>query len=99
MSQLGPLMHGADMVIFGNTMTMRLELNRHLDGICTEHGDNPGALNAAALMGLRKPVLAWTYNKTLSQSDPDSFFQRHLHLGAYPIAPYPFNHQIGKASC
>jgi hypothetical protein len=92
MSELGPMMHGADKVIFGNTMTMRLELNRQLDGIYTEHGDNPGALNAAALMGLRKPVLAWTYNKTLTQPDPDSFFQRHLHLGAYPTAPYPFNH-------
>jgi hypothetical protein len=89
--QLGPLMHGADKVIFGNTMTMRLELNRHLDGIYTEHGDNPGAFNAAALMGIRKPVLAWTYNETLNQPDPDSFFQRHLYLGVYPTAPYPFN--------
>jgi hypothetical protein len=62
------------------------------DGIYTEHGDNPGALTAAALMGMRKPVLAWTYKKTLNQPDPDSFFQRHLHLGVYPTAPYPFNH-------
>ncbi|HXP60140.1 MAG TPA: hypothetical protein VN829_06585, partial [Dongiaceae bacterium] len=92
MAELGPLMHGADKVIFANTMTMRLELNRELDGIYTEHGDNPGALNAAALMGLRKPVLAWTYNATLNQPDPDSFFQRHLHLGVFPTAPYPFNH-------
>jgi len=92
MAELGPLMRRADKVIFGNTMTMRVELNRHLDGIYTEHGDNPGALNAATLMGIRKPVLAWTYNKTLTEPDPDSFFQRHLHLGAYPTAPYPFNH-------
>jgi hypothetical protein len=92
MAELGPLVHRADKVIFANTMTMRLELNRHLDGIYTEHGDNPGALNAAALMGMRKPVLAWTYNETLNQPDPDSFFQRHLHLGVYPTAPYPFNH-------
>ncbi len=92
MAELGPLMHSADKVIFANTMTMRLELNRELDGIYTEHGDNPGALNAAALMGLRKPVLAWTYNETLNQPDPDSFFQRHMHLGVFPTAPYPFNH-------
>jgi len=92
MDQLGPLMHQADKVIFGNTMTMRLELNRHLDGIYTEHGDNPGALNAAALMGVRKPVLGWTLDQTLQQPDPDSFFQRHLYLGVYPTAPYPGNH-------
>ena len=89
--QLGPLMHEADKVIFANTMTMRLELCRQLDGIYTEHGDNPGAFNAAALMGIRKPVLAWTYRETLDQPDPDSFFQRHLYLGVYPTAPYPFN--------
>ncbi len=89
--RLGPLMHKADKVIFANTMTMRLELNRQLDGIYTEHGNTPGALNAAALMGIRKPVLAWTNNETLDQPDPDSFMQRHLHLGVFPTAPYPFN--------
>jgi hypothetical protein len=92
MDELGPLMHGADKVIFANTMTMRLELDRHLDGIYTEHGDNGGALNAAALMGVGKPVLAWTLNQTLHQPDPDAFFQRHLYLGVYPTAPYPLNH-------
>jgi hypothetical protein len=47
-------------------------------------------------LGLRKPVLAWSYNETLRQPDPDSFFQRHLLLGAYPTAPYPWNnHCIG----
>jgi hypothetical protein len=42
-------------------------------------------------MGLRKPVLAWSYNETLHQPDPDSFFQRHLLLGAFPTVPYPWN--------
>jgi len=42
-------------------------------------------------MGIRKPVLAWTYLETLHQPDPDSFVQRHLYLGVYPTAPYPFN--------
>ncbi len=89
--KLGPLMHKADKVIFANTMTMRLELCRQLDGIYAEHGNTPSALNATALMGIRKPVLAWTYNETLDQPDQDSFMQRHLHLGVFPTAPYPFN--------
>ncbi len=42
-------------------------------------------------MGIRKPVLAWTVNETLGEPDPDSFMQRHLHLGVFPTAPYPFN--------
>ena len=92
MDELGPLMHSADKVIFANTMTMRLELTRQLDGIYNEFGNNPGALNASALMGIRKPVLGWTTNETLHQPDPDTFFQRHLYLGVYPTAPYPFNH-------
>jgi hypothetical protein len=90
--ELGPLMHAADKVIFANTMTMRLELNRHLDGIYTEFGNNGGALNAVALMGVGKPVLGWTLNETLGQPNPDAFFQRHLYLGVFPTAPYPFNH-------
>jgi hypothetical protein len=66
-------------------------LCRQLDGIYTEHGDNPGAFNAAALMGIHKPVLSWTCRETIDRSDPDTFFQRHLYLGVYPTAPYPFN--------
>jgi len=91
MSQLGPLMHHADKVIFSNMMTMRLELCRELDGIYTEFGNNGNALNTSALLGIRKPVVAWTYNQTLREPDPDSFMQRHLHLGVFPTAPYPYN--------
>jgi hypothetical protein len=91
MAKLGPQLHGADKVIFSNMMTMRLELCRELDGIYTEFGNNGNALNASALLGLRKPVVAWTYNETLRQPDPDAFMHRHLHLGAFPTAPYPNN--------
>jgi hypothetical protein len=91
MARLGPLMHKADKVIFSNLMTMRLELGKELDGIYTEFGNNGNALNASAMLGTRKPVVAWTYNETLGQPDPDSFMQRHLHLGVFPTAPYPYN--------
>ena len=91
MAKLGPQLHAADKVIFSNMMTMRLELCRELDGIYTEFGNNGNALNASTLLGLRKPVVAWTYNETLRQPDPDAFMQRHLHLGAFPTAPYPNN--------
>lgn len=91
MAKMGPLLHRADKVIFSNLMIMRLELGRELDGIYTEFGNNGNALNASALLGLRKPVVAWTYNETLRQPGPDAFMQRHLHLGVFPTAPYPYN--------
>ena len=91
MAKMGPLLHQADKVIFANLMTMRLELGRELDGIYTEFGDNGNALNASALLGTRKPVVAWTYNGTLRSPNPDAFMQRHLHLGCFPTAPYPYN--------
>jgi hypothetical protein len=91
MSKMGPQMHQADKVIFSNMMTMRLELCKELDGIYTEFANNGNALNGSALLGLKKPVVAWTYNETLKQPGPDAFMQRHLHLGAFPTAPYPNN--------
>jgi len=91
MSRLGPQMHQADKLIYSNLMTMRLELCRELDGIYTEFGNNGNALNASALLGLRKPVVCWTYNESLNEPDPDAFMQRHLHMGCFPTAPYPWN--------
>jgi hypothetical protein len=91
LSLLGPKMHHADKVIFVNPLYSRLDLLRQVDGIYTEYGQMGASLNACAWMGLRKPVLAWSYNETLHQPDPDSFFQRHLLLGVYPTAPYPWN--------
>jgi hypothetical protein len=91
LDRLGPKMHRADKVIFVNPIYSRLDLLRQVDGIYTEFGQDGRSFNACALMGLRKPVLAWSYNETLHQPDPDSFFQRHLLLGVYPTAPYPWN--------
>jgi hypothetical protein len=91
MEQLGPLMQQAGKVIFVNPINSKLDWLRHVDGLYTEFGQSGASLNASALMGLRKPVLAWTSNETLNQPDPDSFMQRHLYLGIYPTAPYPWN--------
>lgn len=91
MSELGPLMHKADKVILSNLMAMRIELCSQLDGIYTEFGQNANALNASALMGIRKPVVAWTVNETLQDPNPDAFMQRNLYLGVFPTAPYPTN--------
>jgi hypothetical protein len=91
LSKLGPKMHSAGKVIFASPLYARLDLFRQIDGIYDEFGYDGRAVNGSALMGMRKPVLTWTYNESVFRPDPDSFFQQHLLLGAYPTAPYPWN--------
>jgi hypothetical protein len=90
-SKLGPLMHKANKVIFASPLFARLDVYREIDGIYDEFGYDGRGLNSRALMGLNKPVLVWSYNESLFRPDPDTFFQRHLLMGAYPTAPYPWN--------
>ena len=42
-------------------------------------------------MGVRRPVLGWTSEEKNLRPDPDAFFQRYLHLGVFPMAPFPAN--------
>ena len=95
LSKLGPLLHGAGKVIFYNPcMCYRLDLMRDVDGFFgetwpTAHGYT--CLNGTGLMALRKPGIVWTDNSSTLHPDPDAYFQRHLHMGVFPMAPYPKN--------
>ncbi len=89
--QAGPKMRAAGKVIFASTIFSRFDVYRQIDGFYDEFGYDGRGLNSTALMGMRKPVMVWTYNESLFRPDPDSFFQRHLLMGAYPTAPYPWN--------
>ena len=46
-------------------------------------------LNLTALLALRKPAIGWTRDLNTLRPDPDALFQRHLHLGVFPSAPFP----------
>ena len=91
MSKIGPIMHNAGKAIYGNTTICRLDVMREVDGIFDEDGFFGFNLNQDAFVGVRKPVIAWTSDKTQLQPNPDEFFQRHLFLGAFPMVPYPEN--------
>ncbi len=91
MDELGPIMHRAGKVIFGNDMDRRLELMREVDGFYDEHGDFPFNLNTSAFLALRKPLVCWTRDDESLKPDPDAYLQRHLYLGAFPTVPYPGN--------
>ena len=93
LGKLGPLMHHAGKVIFVNCDLFghRLDYMREVDGFYDEYGDNAYDLNGSSLLALRKPAMMWTHTAGRIKPDPDSYFQRHLHMGAYPTAPFPGN--------
>ena len=84
-------MHDAGKVIFGNPMYARLDLMRQLDGFYDEHGQHPNSINTCSILAVHKPYIAWTWELPEIQKDPDAYFQRHLHLGAFLTAPVPGN--------
>jgi hypothetical protein len=91
MDRIGPLMHAAGKVIYGNPHYARLDLMKHLDGIYDEAGMQGVSLNMCALLGIHKPVMEWTWDLDEKNKGPDAFFQRHLYMGAFLTAPVPGN--------
>ena len=95
MAKLGPLMHGARKVIFYNPcISYRVDLMRDVDGFFgegwpTHHGYT--CVNGTGFLALQKPGIVWTYDGSSFGGDPDAYFQRHLHMGVYPMVPYMKN--------
>jgi len=91
LDRLGPIMHGSGKVIYVNNHDKRIDLLRQTDGFFDEFTYAGSPLNLTALMGVRRPVLGWTSEEKNLRPDPDAFFQRYLHLGVFPMAPFPGN--------
>jgi hypothetical protein len=91
LGKIGPILHGADKVLYVNTQVRRLDIMRGVDGIFDEMGYCGFNLNQDSFLGVLRPVIAWTLDKSMLQPDPDAFFQRHLFMGAFPMVPYPEN--------
>jgi len=91
MSKIGTIMHNAGKAIYGNATICRLDVLRDVDGIFDEQGYLGFNLNQDSFVACRKPVIAWTPDKSQLQPSPDEFFQRHLFMGAFPMVPYPEN--------
>jgi hypothetical protein len=92
MERLGGLLHDAGKVIFVNNHVKRIEQMRHADGIIDEFTYGGCALNTSALLCLRKPALGWTASEEqIHAGPPDHYYQRHLYMGVYPMAPFPGN--------
>jgi hypothetical protein len=85
------ILHPAGKVIFINNHVKRLEDTRYADGIFDEFGYAAASINANALLCLNKPLLGWCSNREQIFPDGDGYMQRHLHLGMFPMAPFPDN--------
>jgi hypothetical protein len=95
LAKLGPLLHGADKVIFFNPcLSYRLDHMREVDGFFGEVWPTVKGytgVNGTGFLALRKPGIVWTADPSTLKPDPDAYFQRHLHMGVYPMVPYPKN--------
>jgi hypothetical protein len=76
-------------VMYGNCNTLcRIDLAASFDGGFSEGA----ALNAVAFLGLRRPAILWTYSLDgHSAADLDLFFQQHVLMRVWPMAPMPGN--------
>lgn len=90
-ARIAPIMHDAGKVIYVNNHIKRLDTLEHIDGFYDEFGHLPPSFNLTALLAVHRPYLAWTPDVNTLRPDPDAYMQRHLHLGAFPTAPYPGN--------
>eukprot|EP00756_Hemistasia_phaeocysticola_P045204 Hpha_TRINITY_DN18967_c0_g1::TRINITY_DN18967_c0_g1_i1::g.17568::m.17568 len=81
---------GKERMMLGNCNGLcRIDLLAPMDGSFSEGA----ALNAVAWTGLRRLSILWTYNisKLESSADKDAFFQKHLLMRVFPMAPVEKN--------
>jgi hypothetical protein len=86
----GPAPSGAGKAMLGNCNTLcRIDLLEAFDGTFSEGA----ALNAVAWTGLAgRPTTLWTYGLDgMSSADLDAFFQQHLLMRTFPMAPIAGN--------
>ncbi len=89
--KLGPLQHHAGQLLFVNNHVKRLDVVRQVDGFFDEHSDFGPSKNLTALLGIFKPTIGWARQEDWFKPDPDTFLQRYLYLGTFPMAPFPQN--------
>jgi len=66
----------------GNSLC-RIDEFRSFDGSFSEGG----SLNSVAFTGLRQPSILWTYSLEPDEGVLNDYFQQHLLMNVYPMAP------------
>jgi len=89
--KLGKVQHNAGQALFVNNHIKRIDILKHVDGLFDEHGDYGPSKNLTAMVGMFKPTIEWVQEGSKFKPDPDTFMQRFLYLGMFPVAPFPQN--------
>ena len=97
--KLASIMHGANKVIFANNHSKRIDILQDVDGLFDEFTYSGSALNLTAFLCVSKPALGWTDEAaTVRREGGDSFFQKYLYMGVFPMCPFPNNdHSITQS--
>jgi len=91
-SKLSDVMHNANKVIFVNNHSKRIDILEYVDGILDEFTYSGSSLNLTAFLCVNKPALGWTDEaQTVRNEGGDSFFQKYLYMGVFPMCPFPNN--------
>jgi hypothetical protein len=89
MAARAPTMRINETVMLSNNQGFaQLSLFEHMDGSFSEGG----AINAQGILAARSTAILWVYGKTeccSSQTGADRYFQRHLYMKVFPMAPFP----------
>jgi len=83
-------MSGSGVMMMNVLGNGRLDVYESYDGIFSEGG----AVNSVGILGCTSPVILWTYDSNEccgANPGPDTYFQRHLYMGAMPMLPFPGN--------
>ncbi len=89
--KLGAIQHQAGQALFVNNHIKRIDILKHVDGLFDEHGDYGTSKNLTAMLGMFKPTIEWVQDAAKLKPDPDTFMQRFIYLGVFPVAPFPQN--------
>ena len=90
--KLSSILHPANKVIFVNNHSKRIDMLQYVDGIFDEFTYAGSPLNLTAFLCINKPALGWTYGADAVRLEGgDSFFQKYLYMGVFPMCPFPNN--------
>ena len=79
-------------VVFVNNHSKRIDILNNVDGIFDEFTFAGTALNLTAFLCINKPALGWTAKSTnVTSVGGDSFMQKYLYMGVFPMCPFPGN--------
>jgi hypothetical protein len=89
---ISAIVHKNDKVVFVNNHSKRIDILENVDGIFDEFTFAGTALNLTAFLCINKPALGWTANSSnVTSVGGDSFMQKYLYMGVFPMCPFPGN--------